>query len=126
MGNGMTRNLIIYEKTLEMIEYGTIALRQFPRYEKFVLAAMIRQQMYQVLKLIVETNKRTHRKTALTELDIAHETLRHLVDLSYRRLKYFDHKKYTLLMERINEVGKLLGGWIRSQREGAQPVKYAQ
>ncbi len=122
----MTRNLVIYEKTLEMIEYGTIALRQFPRYEKFVLAAMIRQQMYQVLKLIVETNKRTHRKTALTELDIAHETLRHLVDLSYRRLKYFDRKKYTLLMDRINEVGKLLGGWIRSQRERVQPVKYAQ
>lgn len=94
-----------------MIEYGTIALRQFPRYEKFVLAATIRQQMYEVLRLIVETNKRVYRKTALTELD----TLRHLVDLSYRRLKYIDQKKYTLWMERINEVGKLLGGWIRSQ-----------
>lgn len=121
----MTKNLIIYEKTLEMIEYGTIALRQFPRYEKFVLAAMIRQQMYEVLKLIVETNKRTFRKTAMTELDISHETLRHLVDLSYRRLKYLDHKKYALWMEKVNEVGKLLGGWIRSQREGAQPVKHA-
>lgn len=119
----MTRNLVIYEKTLEMIEYGTIALRQFPKYEKFVLAAMIRQQMYDILKLVVETNKRHHRKTALTELDIAHETLRHLVDLAYRRLKYIDQKKYLLWMERINEVGKLLGGWIRSQREGAQPAK---
>lgn len=120
----MTKNLIIYEKTLEMIEYGTIAVRQFPKYEKFVLASMIRQQMYEILRLIVETNKRTYRKTALMELDIAHETLRHLVDLSHRRLKYIDHKKYTLWMERIDEVGKLLGGWIRSQREGAQPVKH--
>ena len=58
-----------------MIEYGTIALRQFPRYEKFVLAAMIRQQMYEVLKLIVETNKRTYRKTAMTELDISHSDI---------------------------------------------------
>jgi hypothetical protein len=70
----MTKNLIIYEKTLEMIEYGTIAIRQFPKYEKFVLAAMIRQQMYEVLTLIVETNKRTYRKTALMDLDISHET----------------------------------------------------
>jgi len=54
-----------------MIEYGTIAIRQFPKYEKYVLGAMIRQQMYEVLKLIVETNKRQYRKTALTELDIA-------------------------------------------------------
>jgi len=110
-----TQNLVIYEKTLEMIEYGTIALRQFPKYEKFVLAARIRQQMYDVLCLIVECNKRQFRKTALTDLDIAHETLRHLVDLSYRRLKYIDFKKYSLWMEKINEVGKLLGGWIRQQ-----------
>jgi len=120
----MTKNLIIYEKTLEMIEYGTIALRQFPKYEKFLLAAMIRQQMYDILKLIVETNKRQYRKTALTELDIAHETLRHLIDLAYRRLQYIDHKKYILWMEKVNEVGKLLGGWIRSQHEGARPVRH--
>lgn len=107
-----------------MIEYGVIAVKQFPKYEKYVLGAMIRQQMYEVLKLIVETNKRQYRKTALTELDIAHETLRHLVDLSYRRLKYIDGQKYTLWMEQINEVGKLLGGWIRSQHEGAQSVKH--
>ena len=49
----MTKNLVIYEKTLSMIEYGTIALQQFPKHEKFVLAAMVRNQMYQVLKLIV-------------------------------------------------------------------------
>jgi four helix bundle protein len=112
----MTKNLIIYEKTLEMIEYGIIALRQFPKHEKFVLSAMIRQQMYEILKLIVETNKRTYRKTALTELDITHETLRHFVELSYRHLKYLDHKKYVIWMEKINEIGKLIGGWIRSQR----------
>ncbi len=121
-------NLIIYEKTLEMIEYGTIALRQFPRHEKFVLAAMIRQQMYEVLTLIVEANKRRqHRESAMMKLDIAHETLRHLVDLSHRRLKYLDYKKYSLWMERINEVGKLLGGWIRSShagKKGAQTAKH--
>lgn len=36
----MTKNLVIYEKTLSMIEYGTIALQQFPKHEKFVLAAI--------------------------------------------------------------------------------------
>jgi len=46
----MTKNLVIYEKTLSMIEYGTIALQQFPKHEKFVLAAMVRKQMYQVLR----------------------------------------------------------------------------
>jgi len=84
--------------------------------------------MYEVLTLIVEANKRRqHRESAMMKLDIAHETLRHLVDLAYRRLKYIDHKKYTLWMERISEVGKLLGGWIRSSRtgeKGARPVQH--
>jgi four helix bundle protein len=116
-------NMLIYEKTLDMIAYGTIALQQFPRYEKFVLAAKIRGQMYDVLALIVEVNKRQYRKTALTELDIAHETLRHLVELSYRQLEYIDRRKYLLWMEKIDEVGRLLGGWIKSQLVRAQSVK---
>lgn len=119
----MSQNMLIYEKTLDMIAYGTIALQQFPRHEKFVLAAKIRGQMYDVLALIVEVNKRQYRKTALTELDIAHETLRHLVDLAYRRLEYIDRKKYMLWMEKINEVGRLLGGWIKSQALRAQSAK---
>lgn len=56
----MTKNLVIYEKTLSMIEYGTIALQQFPKHEKFVLAAMVRKQMYQVL--------RTHAKEVASEV----------------------------------------------------------
>ena len=43
-----------------MIEYGTIALQQFPKHEKFVLAAMVRKQMYQVL--------RTHAKEVASEV----------------------------------------------------------
>ena len=43
-----------------MIEYGTIALQQFPKHEKFVLAAMVRNQMYQVL--------RTHAKEVASEV----------------------------------------------------------
>ena len=109
-------NFLMYEKTQDMIAYGLIALQQFPRVEKFVLAAQIRQQMYDVLRLIVEVNKRHHRKTALTELDIAHEVLRHLVDMSYRHMQYIDRHKYLLWREKIDEVGRLLGGWIRSQQ----------
>jgi len=79
--------------------------------------------MYDILALIVEVNKRQYRKTALTELDVAHEVLRHLVEFSYRRMRYIDHKKYSIWMDKINEVGRLLGGWKKSQSERAQPVK---
>jgi len=110
----MIKNLIIYEKTLELIEVGSNALRQFPKYERFVLVADIRKLQYDILKLIIETNKGQHRKTSINNLDVAHETLRHLVDMAYLRLKYIDQKKYTLWMNIIDEVGRLLGGWMKS------------
>jgi len=46
-------NLIVYQKMLELLEYSYIALRQFPKSEKFGLAADIKSQMYDVLRLII-------------------------------------------------------------------------
>ena len=64
-------NLIVYQKMLELLEYGYVALRQFPKSEKFGLAADIKNQMYDVLRLIIVVNKRYHKKTTMQELDIS-------------------------------------------------------
>jgi len=109
------KNLLVYEKCLDLIKYGTIALRQFPKYEKFCLAALMREQQYKILGLVVEANKKYHKQTTLRDLDIAHETLRVFVELAHRRLKYIDHKKYLNWMERVDELGRIIGGWMRSQ-----------
>jgi hypothetical protein len=31
-----------------------------------------------------------------------------------KETKVFDLKKYTVLQEKIDEIGRMLGGWIRS------------
>ena len=95
-----------------MIEYGQIALRQFPKYEKFLLAGEIRGQMYLVFKFIILANKARNKTDKLNELDVCHEVLRQYIELA-RRLKYIDLKKYGLWMERINEIGRMIGGWKR-------------
>lgn len=59
-----------------MIAYGYIALRQFPKFEKHVLAAEMRQAMWGILRLIVVCNKRYHKKTTLQELDAELDLLR--------------------------------------------------
>ena len=56
-------NLIVYQKMLELTEYAYIALRQFPKSEKFGLAADIKTQIYTVLRLIISTKKRYYKKT---------------------------------------------------------------
>ena len=42
--------------------------------------------------------------------------LRMFNDLSYD-MKFVDEKRYILVSEKLCEIGRLLGGWIRSQKE---------
>jgi hypothetical protein len=51
-------NLKIKQKTEDMIKYGYIALRQFPKSEKFSLAQDIKKTMFVMLEQIIRTNRR--------------------------------------------------------------------
>ncbi len=108
----MSSDLLIRQKCEEMIAYGYIALRQFPKFEKHVLAAEMRQVMWGILRLIVVCNKRYHKKTTLQELDVELDLLRAQVRIS-KELGYLDFKKYEHWSRLNNEIGRMVGGWIK-------------
>lgn len=62
-------DLIIKQKCEDMIRYGYVALRQFPKFERHVLSQEIRLTMWAILRLIIVCNKRYYKKTTLQELD---------------------------------------------------------
>ncbi|AWK84462.1 diversity-generating retroelement protein Avd [Photobacterium damselae] len=105
--------LVLEEKCNEMIMYGYVAIRQFPKHEKHVLGAEIRISMLTIQRLIITALKRFHKKTTLTDLDIEIAVLLRRVRLA-KDLRYIDNKKYQLWAEHIVEMGKMTGGWIRS------------
>ncbi len=104
-----------------------IYLNHFPKHEKYGLAQQIRNACYDVYALIIETQKRYHKKTAATNLDIRHEQLRMLIRLAYE-LGYFGSvrgagkdeeralKRYAHISERVDEIGRMIGGWLRDIR----------
>lgn len=71
-----TDDLLIRQKVEAMIEYGHVAVRQFPKMERHVLGAEIRHTMWALLRLVVVCNKRYHKKTTLQELDAELDLLR--------------------------------------------------
>ncbi len=75
-------DLLIRQKTEAMIEYGYVCLRQFPQYERHVLAAEIRNRMWTLLHLIVLAHKRYHKRTTLQDLDAHLDLLRAQVRLA--------------------------------------------
>ena len=115
-------------KMIELIKLANINLNHFPRHEKYGLCQQIRNSMYEVYDLIIESEKRYHKKTTLTNLDIRHEQLRMLFRLAFE-LDYFKYhnskgerseaeyrRRYLAVNGLIDEVGAMIGGWIKSER----------
>jgi len=78
-------------KFVEFAKLMNIHLNHFPKHEKYGLALEIRRAAYAVYGFIVEGQKRYHKKTALSNLDVEHEKLRMLVRLAFE-LGYFEFK----------------------------------
>jgi len=105
--------LRIRQKVEEMIAYGYVALRQFPKFERHVLAAEIRDTMWHLLRLVIVTNKRYHKKTTMQDLDAQLDLLRSQVRIAFD-LRYVNLKKYETWARHIDEVGRMVGGWFKS------------
>jgi hypothetical protein len=111
-----------------MIKLMSIHLQHFPRHEKYALSQEIRLAAYDVYQRIIECRKKYHNKTSLTQLDLRHEQLRMLINLAFE-LGYYAYKdgkrhhveqeafrRYAALSMQINEIGAMIGGWIRALR----------
>jgi hypothetical protein len=69
-------NLKIKQRTEDMIKYGYIALRQFPKSEKFSMAVDIKKTMLSMLERIIRANRSRDRREALYAIDTELEILR--------------------------------------------------
>lgn len=63
----------IVQVYLELAKVMNTYLNHFPKHEKYGLAQSIRRTAYTLFDLITEGLKRYHKKTTLTNVDIAHE-----------------------------------------------------
>jgi len=106
-------DLLIRQKCEAMIVYGQTAVRHFPKMERHVLGAEIRRSMWSLLRLIVICNKRYHKKTTLQDLDAELDLLRSQIRIA-KSLGYLDFKKYETWAKLNDEIGRMVGGWVKS------------
>lgn len=109
-------DLIILQKAFEMMEYGYTALAQYPKAEKFALVVDIKRCMHKILEKIIEANKKYYKKTTLQELDVEIMKLKAYLRLSYN-LKFLPPKKYEIWSAKSVELGRMVGGWIKSSKK---------
>lgn len=99
-----------------MVRYGYICLRQFPKSEKFTLAAEMKRCMLNVMQLIIRANRKYYKKTTIQDLDVELDTLRYYVRLA-KDLDFLPFKKYENWSKMLNEIGRMIGGWQKSIKQ---------
>ena len=110
--------LMIQQKVEDMILYGNQALLGFPRAERYALAADIKRSMYTLYRLIITANKKYFKKTTLQDADVELAVLRGFIRLAANRdLRYLPMQKYELWAKMLDEIGRMLGGWIRAMKQ---------
>ena len=109
--------LKILQKTYDMIKYGNQCLLQFPRAERYALAAEIKQSMYKILRLIIQANKQRNKRQLQIEIDTELDVLRTFIRLAAdKQTAYLPLRKYEIWSKQLNEIGKMLGGWMKATK----------
>jgi hypothetical protein len=103
----------LMEKLEELAAYSHIALLQFPKTEKFLLCAEIRKTIDAVIRGVTTAWKKYHKKTTLGDVDIEVEMLRVLVRRAWR-LKYINNHRFEVWIRHVDEMGRMLGGWLKA------------
>jgi four helix bundle protein len=111
----MYKNLAIFEKTYELILWLYPTVNKFPKSQRFVLGQHIENTILQILEGIIEANQERDKFPYLKKISVELDKLRILIRLS-KDLKFISIKQYSFVAEKVNEIGKMLGGWIKSSR----------
>jgi four helix bundle protein len=108
----MLDNLIIFQKFYDLILWFYPIVNKFPQKQRFVLGQQIQNELLEILKNIIEANQEVQRVAILKQASVSLDKLRILIRLS-KDLRFISVKQYQIAAEKINEIGRLLSGWMK-------------
>ncbi|MDP3995778.1 MAG: diversity-generating retroelement protein Avd [bacterium] len=108
----MLQDLVIFQKVYDLILWLYPTVNKFPKSQRFVLGQQIENTVLEILKGIIQANQESNRPPYLKQISVDLDKLRILIRLS-KDLKFISIRQYQFVAEKINEIGKILGGWMK-------------
>ena len=110
------RDLIVWQKAMDLVEAVYEATASFPKEETYALTSQIRRAVVSIPANIAEGQGRRLRKEYLYFLANARGSLLELdthLEIALR-VHYFNTEKYSDLKNKLDEVARILNGLMRS------------
>lgn len=97
----------------DLLLYVIPQINKFPRDQKFVLGDRIEGKLLEVQESCLRAYYGREKRTHLLEANLRLEITRHLVRLAHG-LRLFSHHTYGVLAEKMDVVGRMIGGWLKA------------
>lgn len=101
------------EKAYQFMLWLIPTIEKFPRSQRFLLGDRIQSAGLDVISSLVEATYTRNRAPLLRTVNVKLETLRVLLRLA-TDLELLDLRRYEHAARSIDEIGRLVGGWIKA------------
>lgn len=102
----------IFDRWYKTCDWILQTCERMPKHTRFTLSGRIVNMALDVTALLTEAIYRKDRAAALRRVNLLLEQLRIFFRLSKDR-RYISLKQYEFILESINEVGRMTGGWLK-------------
>ena len=111
----MAEDLDVVTRTYDLILWLLPQVAKFPRSHRFTLGDRLESLALDILEHLVEAQYRSKKLSILYDTNVKLERLRFMVRLA-KDLNLLSIRRYEFAARAINEIGSLLGGWIKQQK----------
>lgn len=101
-------------KTYDLLKWLMPAVSKYPKDKRFTLGSRIEDKLLFILELLIEANYSKEKLGCLKQANLNLEIFRYLIRLSFD-LRFIDLRRYEYISGKTDEVGRLIGGWIKQQ-----------
>jgi hypothetical protein len=107
-------------KCYDFMLWTTNHIVKFPRSHRFTLGARMESQLRRVLELLVRARYSPERVSVLREVNLELELMRFEFRFA-KDLRCLPLDSYGHAARAVDEIGRLVGAWIKSSRVPAEP-----
>jgi len=111
----------ILTKTHDLLLYAVPVLAKFPRDHKFTLGDRVLDRLLSVQQECLRAYYGKDKLGPLTEANLLLEMARHNVRLAFD-LKLVSLHQYEVFARKMEDVGRMIGGWMKKARRPEGPA----
>ena len=110
-------DLPVFVRWVEFVKWLLPTTEKFPKRVRFTFSSRIDNLALDVVEDLVEARYARRKADRLRRINLKLERLRVLLRLCHE-LTYLPHGSYEFAMRSLDEVGRMVGGWIKQQEQG--------